>query len=490
MARRLSSNIVALSLATMALAACGSSANFNKIFGGEDDAGDTLIDEAKADYDRGDFAGAASKVNTLLTRNPDNEEAAVLMGYIALSQGGIDPYEVARKLVALSSSTATGTGTGTGTGGTGTGTQAFDDSFEELANSGAGTSTGTTAPNAASSGADATKTLQLLGSLISLSPTDLGSLSLGAFGAANSAANSAANNGGVQPTLFTGQNALLVPAPVTDALRTAVPALAYMNSAIKAVCRFVDPAVKIPDDTRNADSAGCTETSYPRQQAAKANFLWAFSHLGEALIYQQVLLYTAPTNTSGTPSLTAVSATVNQTQQVDAANFANFVNEVVEVKNAINAVFDTSDSNAMLQATLEDLTMVTDAFDALQGLPTSVTSQITGAFSQLNTLSQNLGGNNVSGNTKALKTQFTSTLANGIGSQIDKAADKAAATFGQKAGVSVSNYKDLQAAIAKDPSLANNAQVASYQTQVKTMCTAYTGLTSDIANATKPTACN
>ena len=282
---------------------------------------------------------------------------------------------------------------------------------------------------------------------------------------------------------------------VSDALRTAVPSLGYMNAAIKAVCRFVDPSVKIPEDVRNADTAGCAETTFPRQEAAKANFLWAFSHLGEALIYQQVLLYTAPTNPTQTPSLTSVTAVLNQSQQVTADNFTTFVAEVTEAKNAINVVFDTGDTNAMLQATLEDLTMVTDAFGALQGLPTSVTAQINNAFAQLQSLSKNLsGGSTVVKNTKALKTQFTQTLATSLGGQIDKAADTAAAKFGEQlpggAGAGITNYAQLKSAIAKNPAIGTDPKVAGYQNQVKTMCSAYSGLTTDIANATKPAACN
>ena len=86
-------NVVALPLLAFALTACGNGFNFNQIFGKEDDGADSLLDEAKADYDRGDFENAASKCNTLLMRNPDNENAAILLGYIALSQGASTPMK-------------------------------------------------------------------------------------------------------------------------------------------------------------------------------------------------------------------------------------------------------------------------------------------------------------------------------------------------------------------------------------------------------------
>ena len=131
---------------------------------------------------------------------------------------------MARKLVALSSGTATGTDTSTGTGTNNTNNNGGGGNL-------AGTGTDPTDPNAASSGADATVTLKLLGTLVQLTDTDLGNLSKGPF--------SATQNGGAAPTLFTGANALLVPATVTDGLRAMVPSLGYMNAAIKAVCRFV-----------------------------------------------------------------------------------------------------------------------------------------------------------------------------------------------------------------------------------------------------------
>ena len=82
------------------LSGCGS-ANFNKIWGGDDKALDSLIAQAKIHYDKGDFDKAEDFAEKAYDINDQNEEAAVLLGYINLSKGGIDPFVLAKKLVCM-----------------------------------------------------------------------------------------------------------------------------------------------------------------------------------------------------------------------------------------------------------------------------------------------------------------------------------------------------------------------------------------------------
>lgn len=244
-------------LATLCLmtAGCGTSSNVNRLWGGEDHAGDSLLLESRMAYDRGDFTRAQDLALQLVQRDPNNEDAAVLLGFVNLSQGGIDPYILARELVAMSS-TGSGTGTGTGTstsglmdlGFLGHGPRAKADAGDgEAGGYGLGTGTGTSTSSSAGS---ATDELRALGTLVQVSQNDIqNNLSAHKFGAADNSINKTPTT----PTLFTVDPAtgidysLEVPAQVTDQLRAAVATLNYMNQAITSICPFVDADVKIAE---------------------------------------------------------------------------------------------------------------------------------------------------------------------------------------------------------------------------------------------------
>src|SRR5436190_963294 len=108
-------------------------------------------------YDRGDFGTAESLANELIAKNPNNEDAAILLGYVWLSKAGVDPYALARKLVAMSSTT--------------------------------------TAAALTDSSSNASTTLATLATLINLSPDDFNSLSQKPF-----------DNDGGGTTLFGSDN--------------------------------------------------------------------------------------------------------------------------------------------------------------------------------------------------------------------------------------------------------------------------------------------
>ena len=374
---------------------CGSSSNLNQVWGKEDNGGDSLLVEGQAAFDAGTYDRAESIVRKLTERNPDNEDAAILLGYIHLAKGGLEPISLSRKLIALSPTT-----NGSGSSGA---------SLVEAASS-------------TSAASDAATILTSMSTLVNVSAADKAMLYAHEFGKED------ADNNKVALTLFTGSNALVVPPLVDDTLRAKIAVLSALNLAIKDVCRFVDSEVKIKEDSRDV-AADCTATTVPRKSAAKAHFLWVLSHLSEALVFQPVILYTAPG--SKTPSLTSISTDINdpkKTVVTTVAEFTAFAAKVLEVKNAVNKVFNTTDSGSMVQATLQDLNSVILGFGRLAGIPASVQDSITKSFASISSLGKELGTVNAATNTAGFKAQMIQEMSKSIGAQIQSASDKAAAS--------------------------------------------------------------
>ncbi len=423
---------LALMLPVALLYSCGSASNVNQIWGEDDEGSDSMLAEAVAAYDAKDYQRSENLSIKLLARNPDNEDAAIMLGYTLLSRGGIEPITLARKLIQLS------------------GDSAKSEAEAEP-----------TDPDASKS-TDATGSLTQLGSLINLNETDFGNLAEKTF--------DKDSNGGTEPNLFAADNALIIPAKISDELRAKVPVLSYMNRALLAVCRFVDDTAKVPEDARHADPS-CAQTSVKRKKMAKAHFLWAFSHLTEALVYQSVILYSGANN-AGVSNFQQASNSINTKDY--GTDIPLFVANVSEMKNAVDLVFDTSE-NTMITATLLNLEAVSLAFAAIAGLPEGITAQITKSLEELKKVSTTLGSTGVEGNTQALKGQMTEKFATVVGEKITAVTDS-------NPVLKDKTYTQLAATLpADDPKLA----------QLASMCQGYDSLAKGLPpeKNMKPTNC-
>jgi hypothetical protein len=430
---RLTVKVTGLILSMLLLCSCGTASNVNQIWGGDDEGGDSMLAEAKAAYDAKDYDRAEQLSRKLLNRNPDNEEAAIMLGYTMLSRGGIEPIELARKLIAISGDDTTDSTTGTKLQG-----------------------------DASDSSSAATSTLIQLGSLINLTSDDFTNLADKSF--------DAEANGGTEPSLFaTDTNPLLIPAKVSDALRAKVPVLGYMNSAVSAICRFVDTDAKVAEEPRH-QAAGCAQTSVKRRKAAKSHFLWAFSHLVEALVYQSVILYSSVDGVSS--NFQVASDTINNKNY--GTDISQFVNDVTEMKNAVDLVFDTASTDSMITATLLNLDTVNKAFSAIAGLPSGITDKISQSLNQINSVSEKLGQTGVQGNTSALKGQMTEKFATVVGEKITTVASTNPALQGK-------TYTQIQ----------QSGAPAELVTQVGSMCKSYDTLAKGLPpeKNKKPTTC-
>ncbi len=428
-----------LSAAAMALTltqvGCGD-ANFNKIFGSTDEGGDTKLQLARSYYDAGKFEEAEDLLTELMERNEDNEGAAVLLGYTYLSTGGIDPFQLARKLIEISTpKTTTTTPT--------TLTELEEMEFAEMRTAMLNQQTGTTGTTGAtaSTGTSSTNTsttLLQLGSIINLTEEDHKRLRNGFY---------------VSTSGLFAANSLPVPNLVTDELRASVGVLRSMDKAIKVTCRFVDASTKVAGDPRD-QSAACAQTKIPRRQSAKAHFLWAFSHLTEAMVYQSVLLYS--TLEAGKSNFEVAGNVINTFQANGAAGISEFVGKVTDLKKAVDTVFDVTNANSMISNTLRDILAVNLAFQALAGLPESMTKSITTALAKLEEIAKQFGGGtaSVDGQTKALKGQMLEKFSTTVGAKINETITKQLTAANLPAGTTVNSQADFKA-LAANPAVSD-----------------------------------
>lgn len=447
---------VGLASLLAALWSCGSGLNTNRIWGFEDSTESKLLD-AKVAYDRGDFASAINLTSQILELNPDVEEAALLQGYAYVSQGGLDPYRVASCLTSLSSSsssTSNSTSTTSGRCGasqksTGSALVTFDDPIELwlAADTNPGSST--------SSSSDSSVLTKLQSGLLSLSDEDFAKLKKEDFQSSSG--------------LFLGETSILVPAEVDDNLRNRVDILKNLNNAVGSVCRFVNDTSALKPDSARYTGMGCEPTLVSRKNATKAHYLWALSHLGEALTFTSVILYN-----KGDSSSYNFQRASTKLQNVSTASVDTIVSQVEELQKAVALVFDTENPKSMISKTLYDLNSTSAAFDTIVGLPDSVKQQITKILDGVKTVGKTIGGSG--SETKALKTRLLDTVTANASKKVNE-------TIAALANTDANNVT---------PEVVKKLD-ASKQAQVSKLCTSYDSLTKDSPAdkraASKPKAC-
>ena len=397
------------------LASCGGTANFNKVFGGDDGAGDTRLIAAQTAFDAGNFATAEKYAKELVAANPYNERASILLGFTHLSMGGVDPFILSRQLIKLTKATSSTSSTPS------TGAASKLEGDLELALPTTGT-TSTTASGSLSSGVSSV--LVQFESLVAISDTEQKKLFSKLFSTSDiSPAPSKLN-------LFGASNQLYIPNEVDATLRASVDVLNYFDLALADVCRFVDADI-ITTQVQRGASTTCTPTTNSRKYPEQAHFLWAFSHLAEAVTFQRALLYVSEGNTQ--PSIDVASSKISaQNSASSASDIETLVANVAEVSTAVGKVFDVTDPKSMILATIADLESVTLGFGKIANMPASIQKGITGAFSDLTALSKTAsGGATAVNNAKSLKTQITTSLAKVVGTKIQSAATSNTATTAQ-----------------------------------------------------------
>jgi len=220
---------------------------------------------------------------------------------------------------------------------------------------------------------------------------------------------------------------ILIPSCAEDARRD-VPTLAYLNTAILAVCPFVDTEARVGEDYRQT----CEPFTGTRREQHRASFLWAFAHLTEALAFHAVLTY--GTNAEGKSNLEARVAKI-KTLEVPA-----LLTAVTTLETSLRTVMPTggacSDAAPTTQfyATLNDMLAVDAAFARIPGVPDRITKSIRAAMARVRQVQQNADPGSIkNAQARALKGDFNGKIAGGLAAKIDEVAASGAADESQKA---------------------------------------------------------
>lgn len=396
--------LVVVCAAAMAVTSCGSGTNLMQIWA-DDDGVDSLLVRARAAYDRGSFTEAATLAEGALRQDSQNESGAIILGYISLAQGGMDSFSLLEKLISLGKS-------GTNLAAvpeklTGHWEVDLDLMSDAIAKDAAMPQEEIgTEPKAATS--SLTGTMDKMKSLVSLTDADRANLS------------SAYTDGTTYGKAFYADYPLVNPQPVNAALRGSVPLLTYMNRIPSYLCGFVEDSVRDVDDPR--DSATTCPTSDRRTSKRKGSIhlIWAFSHIGEALAFYNILNYSSGISaTAKTSNLEGRVALYKSKSSFP--NLGNMVDASTDLIGSIDTIFPSavSGSISQLSATLSAMNSASQAFAAMSSSTSSISKGISTSMTALKTTAGSISG--VSDSAKqqgALKGQFTSSAVTALSAQI------------------------------------------------------------------------
>ncbi|MBF0440400.1 MAG: hypothetical protein HQK54_00700 [Oligoflexales bacterium] len=362
-------------LLTLLLIGCSEGGNLNKMFysKGDKKAIDYLLKEGEKKYDEGNYVESQQIAAEVLDFNPNNEKAAVLLGYSYLALAGLETFNIASKLIDVSNADKTTA-------------KLRGEDYELLA-----TSTETSA------------TLEKYQSLI-VNADDLENLK------------------GVTKTLEGVE--LRLPKTAPEA-RSVSQTLININNAIKSICPFVQDGAKLTgevvDDRHSA--ANCPPATITKKLSAKSNFLFALAHLGEAIAFNAVML----------PIMTNIDKVITNLGQKtgrDIDTIKSYVKSISSVNEVLNIVLPTTgtdEKNSMLTALFNDMETIGKSFATIPGIPQEVTKTINNALSTLRAKKDELAkkAKSSSGSSspensgaKAIKEQLTSTMGESIQKQI------------------------------------------------------------------------
>ncbi len=326
---------------------CGNSLNLNRFVyssSSEESQFKALKERAQIAYDDGEFDKSANLAQQAYAIQPKDESVSVLLGFINLSRAGLDPVIIARRLI------ETGNGT-------------------DVA--------GCKSPQENASAGDV---LLSLACILPLSEADYEIL------------GDSEQERGIDVTGEFAQYPLIIPnqpgiVEDEDSVRHQINSLNNFNQAIKFVCPFVDDSsgddggIRFVEDSRHS----CEQTKYNRESKSKAHLIWALAHLGEALAYANVIMYSQEEVVGlNEPEQEAETNLLKRIKLLNTVTFSN-INEYMEtlmsLKESADAIFALPAENgfadeSMLQTTLINLKTTTAAFAAIAGLPANMTAPV------------------------------------------------------------------------------------------------------------------
>lgn len=397
--------VVVACAAALGLTSCGPETNLTQIWA-DDDGVDSLLVRARAAYDRGSFSDAAGFAQKALKQDGENENGAIILGYISLAQGGMDSFSLLKKLISLGSSGANLAAVPEKL----TGHWEVDlDLMSDAIAKDAAMPHPEKSTEAMAGSSTLASTLDTMSDLVELTDADKSILST-AYTDATAYGKS-----------FYAAYPLVEPQPVTDALRASVPLLSYLNRVPEYLCGFIEDSVRDADDPR--DSATTCPTSDRRSNKRKGSIhlIWAFSHIGEALAFQNILNYSSGVSaTAGTSNLQG-RVTLYQSKS-SFPSLSNMIDASTDLIDSIDTVFPEAgsiDGISQLLATLSAMNSASQAFAAMSSSTGDISKGISTSMTALKTTAGAISGTSDSAKQQsALKGQFTSSAVTALSAQI------------------------------------------------------------------------
>ena len=382
------------------LTSCGSTSNINKLIfvrGTDKERVDTMVAEAQALHDNGEYVESLKLLESASAFTKNNEAVIELKASNELALAGFGLFELVGKL--------------------------FDIATESESSN------------------DTADILNTLSSIVSVSNDEFGLLGT----ESNLADNSILKDLTVYVPNYPGDH--------TDgtSARATIPTLTYLNKAIKTVCPLIAEELRQTDGSIIHNRYQCDSFKGTAYVPAKSYFVFFMSHLAEVLIFNLVLLYTDDSGSSSSSSaqnssniFKRISAVSTASSNFDISNLSAITEATSEVVSNVTAIFDTN-QGSMLFELMNDLKKAVGAFDYIEGIPDSVTKQLTKALENIesaaNQASEATG--TISGQTSALKDKLGDQIVSNLNSQVDTVVDKIAELEAQQDSLTTEQQEEL-----------------------------------------------
>ena len=207
-------------------------------------------------------------------------------------------------------------------------------------------------------------------------------------------------------------------------VRTLINSLNQANETIKIICNLVPAKLKINSDSRHK----CRQVAYIPERINDISFLWALSHLMEAIILNSVFRYSTVDATQSNLELRFQRVTKSQVQSVAEVN--NFIKELEALNQLVNKVFaingDCSESGGQSQFTalINDMITVNRSFQFIDGMPNSISQSIERVMNQLENMSQVTSSADKKDATEQAFKASMNSIASDLSSKIDSLPEK------------------------------------------------------------------
>ncbi len=343
---------------------------------------DAQLSYARAYYDAGKYDLALVHGEKAVKLDPFSDEAAVTLGYAYLAKVGFMPFEIARTMATKKEAVV----------------DPNADTAAAEAEAAAEKEASSDPESEAESKASSSDALGQLKDILSIDADiwkELGELDTS------------------DPTL-----PIIVPT-CANVARRKVLILEYLDHAIAAICKFTKPAVRIRDDPRHR---GC-ERSDPASPG-EVHFLWALSHLIEALVFHSVVTYST-TGTSKTNLESRVDA-IQQFEPKSAEDITSFIDRVDSIGKTIDMILPVGDAcgadgQTQFGALVNDLITVSKSFKSIPGIPEEMTTSITTSVAKIEKIrSQADGLSQQQAQANVLRGDFTKNITNVLADKMEK----------------------------------------------------------------------